>query len=78
MKRLPPEVMGAAMGIINTGGTLGGFVAPIVMGYLITVSHGYLSTFIFLALAMVVAGLAMLPLALKTRHALTEEKCDGI
>lgn len=78
MKRLPPEVMGAAMGIINTGGTLGGFVAPIAMGYLITVSHGYLSTFVFLALAMVVAGLAMLPLALKTRYALTEEKCDGI
>ena len=28
MKRLPTDVMGAAMGIINTGGTLGGFVAP--------------------------------------------------
>lgn len=67
MKRLPAEVMGAAMGLINTGGTLGGFVAPIAMGYLITVSHGYLSTFIFLALAMVVAGLAIVPLALKPR-----------
>ncbi len=67
MKRLPSDVMGAAMGIINTGGTLGGFVAPIAMGYLITASHGYLSTFVFLALAMVVAGLAILPLAIKPR-----------
>ncbi|PKE29741.1 MFS transporter [Rahnella sp. AA] len=72
MKRLPPEVMGAAMGLINTGGTLGGFVAPIAMGYLITVTHGYFSTFVFLALAMVVAGLAILPLTLKPRAALRD------
>ncbi|QPT13035.1 MFS transporter [Serratia rubidaea] len=70
MKRLAPEVMGAAMGLINTGGTLGGFVAPIVMGYLITLSQGYASTFIFLALAMVVSGLVMLPLAVKPRQSL--------
>ncbi|MFF6010446.1 MFS transporter [Rahnella sp. R3(2024)] len=72
MKRLPAEVMGAAMGLINTGGTLGGFVAPIAMGYLISVSHGYLSTFVFLALAMVVAGLAILPLAMKPRATLRD------
>lgn len=63
MKRLPVDVMGAAMGIINTGGTLGGFVAPIAMGYLITVTQSYFSTFIFLAMAMVVSGLVILPLA---------------
>lgn len=68
MKRLPTEVMGAAMGLINTGGTLGGFVAPIAMGYLITLSHDYMTTFIFLALAMVVSGLVILPLAGKARQ----------
>jgi MFS family permease len=68
MKRLPTEVMGAAMGLINTGGTLGGFVAPIAMGYLITISHNYMTTFIFLALAMVVSGLVILPLAGKARQ----------
>lgn len=68
MKRLPTEVMGAAMGLINTGGTLGGFVAPIAMGYLITISHDYMTTFIFLALAMVVSGLVILPLAGKARQ----------
>ncbi|TQI77680.1 sugar phosphate permease [Serratia fonticola] len=68
MKRLPSEVMGAAMGLINTGGTLGGFVAPIAMGYLITLSGGYMTTFVFLALAMVVSGLVILPLAGKARQ----------
>jgi len=72
MKRLPADVMGAAMGIINTGGTLGGFVAPIAMGYLITVTQSYFSTFIFLALAMVVSGLVILPLARRSRTLLRD------
>jgi len=63
MKRLPMYAMGAAMGIIYTGGTLGGFVAPIIMGYLVTMSQGYFSTFFFLVLVMVVSGLVLLPLA---------------
>lgn len=62
MKRLPVESMGSAMGIINTGGTLGGFISPIVMGYLISQSQNFYSTFIFLALSMVGAALAVLPL----------------
>ncbi|MCS2162165.1 MFS transporter [Scandinavium sp. H11S7] len=65
MKRLPVETMGGAMGLINTGGTLGGFVSPIVMGYLISNSHDYYSTFIFLALSMVCSALAVLPLMTK-------------
>jgi len=62
MKRLPENIMGAAMGFINTGGTLGGFVSPIVIGFLLGQGGGYQSTFIFLALAMLCAGLAILPL----------------
>lgn len=69
MKRLPTHLMGGAIGLLNTGGTLGGFVAPIAMGYLITLTHGYHATFIFLALAMWVSGLLMLPLISKTRLA---------
>ena len=62
LKRLPENVMGSAMGFINTGGTLGGFVSPIVIGFLIDTTHSYQSTFIFLSLAMVCAALAILPL----------------
>ncbi len=35
MKRSPENIMGSAIGLINTGGTLGGFVSPIVIGYLV-------------------------------------------
>ncbi|GKX64702.1 MFS transporter [Pragia fontium] len=62
MKRLPQEVIGAAMGMINTGGTLGGFVAPIAIGYLVSMTNSFASAFIFLAAAMVVSGLVVIPL----------------
>ncbi|HGF0768383.1 TPA: MFS transporter [Kluyvera georgiana] len=62
MKRLPENMMGSAIGLINTGGTLGGFVSPIVIGYLVENTHGYASAFIFLSLAMVCSALAVLPL----------------
>jgi ACS family glucarate transporter-like MFS transporter len=39
------------------------------MGYLITLTQGYDSTFIFLTLVMWVSGLLMLPLLSKSRFA---------
>jgi MFS family permease len=65
MKRLPENIMGSAIGLINTGGTLGGFVSPVVIGYLVGQSHSYESAFIFLSLAMVCAGVAIVPLIKK-------------
>ena len=65
MKRLPENIMGSAIGLINTGGTLGGFVSPVVIGYLVGKSHSYESAFIFLSLAMVCAGAAIVPLIKK-------------
>jgi Sugar phosphate permease len=62
MKRLPEKIMGSAIGLINTGGTLGGFVSPIVIGYLVGKTHSYASAFLFLSLAMVCSALAVLPL----------------
>lgn len=62
MKRLPENVIGSAVGLINTGGTLGGFASPIVMGYLVSLSHSFSSAFLFLSLAMVGASLCIAPL----------------
>lgn len=62
MKRLQVETMGSAIGLINTGSTLGGFVSLIVMG---CTSQDYYTTFIFLSLSMVCAALAVLPLMAK-------------
>lgn len=66
MKRLPENIMGSAIGLIDTGGTLGGFVSPIVIGYLVGASQSYVSAFIFLALAMLFSGLAVVPLMKST------------
>lgn len=67
MKRLPKQVIGCTMGVINTGGTLGGFVAPIAMGYLLTLTGSYGAIFAFIVSVMVIAGLVSLPLAEKPR-----------
>lgn len=66
MKRLPDNTMGSAMGFINTGGTLGGFVSPVIIGYLVNATGSFHSAFIFLSVAMLCAGLAILPLFSKT------------
>ncbi len=70
MKQLPENIIGSTMGFINTGGTLGGFVSPVVIGYLVSMTDSYYSVFIFLTIAMLFSGLATLPLLRKT-HVIT-------
>ncbi|KYD07924.1 MFS transporter [Heyndrickxia sporothermodurans] len=60
-KILPEKVIGSSIGIVNTGGTLGGFIAPISFGALISLAGGSFSiVFISLAIAIVVCGLITL------------------
>lgn len=40
MEVLPAKVMGFASGFINTGGQIGGFIAPMAIGYLIQYYQG--------------------------------------
>lgn len=55
------SVIGSSIGIINTGGTLGGFLAPMIMGYLIKIGGGsFTVAFGFMALASVLCGLTVL------------------
>lgn len=50
--------IGLSIGIVNTGGTLGGFLAPMILGKLIEKADGsYSLAFTFIAAAIVVAGL---------------------
>lgn len=67
MKRLPENIIGSAMSFINAGGTMGGFVSPIVIGYFVSMTGSYYSAFIFLAFAMLCSGLATMPLLWKIR-----------
>lgn len=51
-KKLPQEQIGRGLGIINTGGMAAGFVAPVVIGALVSWS-GYHAVFMFLIGAVV-------------------------
>lgn len=60
-KIMNPTIIGSSIGIINTGGTLGGFLAPMVLGYLIKLSGGsFTLAFLFMAGASVLCGLSAL------------------
>ncbi|MDF7665371.1 MFS transporter [Bifidobacterium sp. ESL0745] len=49
-KIMDARVIGSAIGIVNTGGTLGGFVAPMTIGYLVKLAGGsFTPAFFFLA-----------------------------
>lgn len=52
------SIIGSSIGIINTGGTLGGFLAPIIIGILIDKSSGDFSiSFVFLSICILLSGL---------------------
>nr|WP_259455805.1 MFS transporter [Bacillus sp. PK3_68] len=60
-KILPEKVIGSSIGIVNTGGTLGGFIAPISFGALISMVGGSFSiVFISLAIAIFMCGFVVL------------------
>ncbi|WP_338472068.1 MFS transporter [Niallia sp. XMNu-256] len=65
-KILPEKVIGSSIGVINTGSTLGGFIAPVTFGALITLFGGSFSiVFISLSVVMVLAGLIVLTIKTK-------------
>lgn len=60
-KIFDPAIIGSSIGIINTGGTLGGFLAPMILGQLIQLSGGsFTLAFGFMAAASVLCGLTVL------------------
>jgi MFS family permease len=60
-KIMDARTIGSSIGVINTGGTLGGFLAPMVIGYLIKLAGGsFTPAFFFLAVVIIVAALAVL------------------
>ncbi|MGE1063526.1 MFS transporter [Megasphaera paucivorans] len=61
METLSADVMGMASGFINTGGQIAGFVAPLLIGYLIQVTGGsYQSAFTLMEIGLVAAGILIL------------------
>lgn len=60
-KIMDPSTIGSSIGIINTGGTLGGFLAPMILGQLIKSADGsFTLAFIFMAVAGLLSGICAL------------------
>jgi len=67
---LPKEVMGSSSGMINFGSQIGGFLAPMIMGWLIQTSGGkFEAAFMFMICAAIVS--ALLTATVKTAPANT-------
>ncbi|WP_237579124.1 MFS transporter [Candidatus Enterococcus willemsii] len=59
-KLMDQSIIGSSIGIINTGGTLGGFLAPLILGQLIKVGGGsFTMSFGFMAVASILCGLTV-------------------
>lgn len=59
-KIMDASAIGSSIGIINTGGTLGGFLAPMILGQLIKIDSSFTLAFGFMAAAGLLCGLTAL------------------
>lgn len=56
----PQSIIESSVGIINTGGTFGGFLAPIIIGALVEQAGGsFTNGFIFIAITIIIGGLGV-------------------
>lgn len=63
------NVIGTTFGMINLGGMVGAFLAPMVMGYLIELFNGiYASAFMYIIVCAVIGIIAATGLSTKTTH----------
>ncbi|WP_428912220.1 MFS transporter [Niallia sp. Krafla_26] len=71
-KLIQQEVIGSSIAIINIGSTFGGFLSPIITGYLITAFDGnYNIAFIAMGISAIICGVIILLVKTKPIH--TEE-----
>lgn len=76
-KILPQRLVGTGIGMVNFGGQLAGFVAPLVMGFLVSIYHSFDAAFAFLIGATVVATLVSLSIQtskIRDVHAATAQE----
>jgi sugar phosphate permease len=62
----------ASIGLINSVGNLGGFVGPMLMGYLVTRTRSFSVGLLFLAGSLCVSGMLMLAVGTGRRRAMPE------
>ena len=59
-RSLTESAAAASIGLINSVGNLGGFVGPMVMGYLASRTHSFTGGLLYLVASLFVSGTLML------------------
>jgi len=63
----PQSARGAFSGFVNTGGQIGGFFAPIVVGYIVNETASFTGGFLFMIGALVIGALCFIALQTSNR-----------
>ncbi|WEV42504.1 MFS transporter [Bifidobacterium sp. ESL0682] len=59
-KIMNPEIIGSSIAVINTGGTIGGFLAPTILGSMVKAAGGsFTNAFLFIALMTALCALTV-------------------
>lgn len=69
----PQSARGAFSGFVNCGGQIGGFVAPIVVGYIVNKTASFTGGFLFMIGALVIGALCFIALQAANRDWATRE-----
>jgi D-galactonate transporter len=69
---LSESAAAASIGLINAVGNLGGFVGPLVMGYLASRTHSFAPGLLYLVASLFVSGLLMLAVGASRRPAVQD------
>lgn len=66
---IPDALRGTFTGFVNFGGQIGGFIAPIVVGVIVTVTHSFVGGFLFMIAGLVLAAVSLILLQITTKPA---------
>ena len=69
---LSESAAAASIGLINSVGNLGGFVGPLVMGYLVGRTHNFSAGLWYLVGSLIMSGMLMLAVGTGRRRELSD------
>src|SRR6266704_665527 len=75
---LSESAAAASIGLINSVGNLGGFVGPLMMGYLVTRTRSFAPGLLYLVGSLFLSGVLMLTVGVGRRHAVAEQVSQAV
>jgi nitrate/nitrite transporter NarK len=73
---LSESAAAASIGLINSVGNLGGFVGPLVMGYLVNRTRSFTAGLLYLVGSFIVSGMLMLAVGGERRRVVSERASE--